>query len=74
MCNVKIVNTEGKEDCIIYNHILSKTEGDFTETSLQEEFRAYGIDLTIDEIKDQINSYIQSGLITKNIRSYSICR
>ena len=73
MCKVVVDNTERNADFIIYNHLFSKVNCNFTVPQLVEELQVYNLELSQEYVQAEINSFVQSGLVTQNFRSYSTC-
>lgn len=73
MCKVVVKNSEQNIDFIIYNHLFSKDSYKFTVNQLVDELHQYNLDLSPQFVQEEINTFVKSGLISQNFRSYSIC-
>lgn len=60
-------------DFIIYNHLFSKDTYRFTVNDLVEELHQYNLELSADFVQREIDTFVRSGLVNQNFRSYSIC-
>lgn len=55
---------------IIFNHLYSRQSGEFTVPALSDELKQYGLDLSRDELQDQINELIEDGAVSQRVGYY----
>ena len=73
MCKVVMKDSVGNIEFIIYNHLSSKNTYRFTVAQLVDELHQYNLDLSPEFVQKEINTFVKSGLVNQNFRSYSIC-
>lgn len=73
MCKVVMKDSVKNIEFIIYNHLFSKDTYRFTTAQLVDELHQYNLDLSPEFVQKEINTFIKSGLVNQNFRSYSIC-
>ena len=73
MCQVIIADVEKNKEFIIYNHILSKQNCDFTITQLTKELKQYDLNLTNEYVNYVIiNKFIRNGLVQQYYNRYVV--
>ena len=64
------VNEE--QDFIFYNHVFSRGKSEFTVEKLQEELKNYNLFLSVNEIQEKVDRFIELGLLDQNFKEYKI--
>lgn len=70
MCKVVIKQPQEKAGFIICNHLYSRQSERFTTPVLLNELRQYGLDLSEEELQDEINMLIDDGAISQRVGYY----
>lgn len=73
MCKVIVKDSVQNVDFIIYNHLFSKDTYRFTVNDLVQELCQYNLELSPEFVQGKIDTFVKSGLVNQNFRSYSIC-
>lgn len=74
MCRVVVKDSKQDAEFIIYNHLFSRPEYQFTISKLVEDLQAYNLNLSEEDVQAEIDGFVQSGLINQNFRCYTTCR
>lgn len=73
MCRVIINDSKRDAEFIIYNHLFSRTNYKFTISQLAAELQEYNLDLSLEYVQAEIDSFVEAGLVNQNFRAYSTC-
>lgn len=70
MCKVVIEQPKEKAGFIICNHLYSRQSEIFTTPVLLDELRQYGLDISEEELQDEINTLIDDGAVSQRVGYY----
>lgn len=73
MC--KVIESKGvfSPEFILYNHLFSKKDYQFTMQSLQDELKQYSTDFDEYKVKSIVNMYVRQGMIRQDLKGYRVC-
>lgn len=75
MCIALVKEPKKSVGMIIYNFIFSneKYNDNFTVAQIASGVRKLGLDITDADVQNEIDTYIENGLISQNLKGYSVC-
>lgn len=71
MCKVIIDRPEEKAGFIIFNHLYSRKDEDFTLQDLLPELEPYGLNMSEENLQREINTLIRDGAVSQRVGHYT---
>ena len=71
MCKVLVERPKDNVDFILYNHLFSRPDRDFTVDDIINEMRIYHLKLTKRDVQTEVNNMVRDGIVIRNVSSYT---
>jgi hypothetical protein len=74
MCQIEVKVSKKNAKFVLYNHLFSKGKQSFSLDELQSELETlYGLEMETSELKNEIDDYLNSGLVIHDLNRYECC-
>ena len=74
MCKINVVVNAENADFVLFNHLYSREGGSFSIRELRNELRAlYGLEIDNATLQNEIDDYLDSGLVEHSFDKYRRC-
>jgi hypothetical protein len=74
MCQIEVKVSKKNAKFVLYNHLFSKGKQSFSLDELQSELETlYGLEMETSELQNEIDDYLNSGLVIHDLNRYECC-
>ena len=70
MCKVVIKKPEEKRGFIIFNHVYSRKNANFTIQDLKAELQSYGLQIQDADLQKEVNVLVERGVVSQRVGFY----